>query len=108
MTVKDLHYYRAFDLVGASKEIQQLGSDRGSHEIFGDAIQSLLIIATEREVPSCEIEQVLGKPDRIKSKEKGEVWEYDWADVYGSANYTSSTPFQVLNGVCVGLAAEDD
>lgn len=99
-----MDYYRSFDLSSASKIIQQLGSERGDHEVFGDAIQSLLIAAGEREVGSAEIEQVLGKPDRVKDNHAGEVWEYDWSDTYGPLRYTSSTPFQITEGVCQGLA----
>ena len=41
--IKDMNYYRTFDLRSASREIEQLGQDRGNHEVFGDAIQSLVI-----------------------------------------------------------------
>lgn len=105
--IKDMDYYRSFDLLSASEEIRELGDDRGNHEVFGDAIQSLLIAASEREVCSAEIEQVLGKPDRVVSNDAGEVWEYDWSDTYGPTNYTSSTPIQITNGVCAGLAPDE-
>lgn len=105
--IKDMDYYRSFDLLSAGKKIRELGSDRGNHEIFGDAIQSLLIIADEREVSSTEIEEVLGKPDRIKDNDGGEIWEYEWSDTYGQAKYSSSTPFQITNGVCAGLAPDE-
>lgn len=105
--IKDMDYYRSFDLLSASRRIRQLGSDRGNHEVFGDAIQSLLIAAGEREVGSSEIEQILGKPDRVKGNDAGEVWEYDWSDTYGAVNYTSSTPFQITNGACKGLAPDE-
>ena len=107
MIIKDMDYYRSFDLLAAGKEIRALASDRGNHEIFGDAIQSLLIAAGEREVGSAEIEEVLGKPDRVKDNDGGEIWEYDWSDTYGPANYSSSTPFQITNGVCTGLAPDE-
>lgn len=105
--IKDMDYYRSFDLLSASEEIRQLRSERGNHEVFGDAIQSLLIAAGEREVSSDEIEQVLGKPDRVVGNDAGEVWEYDWCDKYGPASYTSSTPFQITRGVCAGLAPDE-
>ena len=102
--IKDTEYYRSFDLLRASKEIEQLGDNRGrNHEVFADAIWSLLTATEEREVASSEIEQILGKPDRVKPNDLGEVWEYDWSDTYGPIEYTSSTPFQICNGVCVGL-----
>ena len=105
--IKDMDYYRSFDLLSSSAEIRKLGKDRGNHEVFGDAIQSLLIVAGEREVTSSEIEQILGKPDRVADNDAGEVWEYDWSDTYGPVNYTSSTPFQITNGVCTGLAPDE-
>ncbi len=105
--IKDIDYYRSFDLLSASEEIRELGNDRGNSEVFGDAIQSLLIAADEREVGSSEIEQVLGKPDRIVDNDSGEIWEYDWSDTYGPIKYTSSTPFQIMNGVCTGLAPDE-
>ncbi|ADG69075.1 hypothetical protein Plim_3262 [Planctopirus limnophila DSM 3776] len=105
--VKDIHYYRSFDLLSASEKIRELGNDRGSSEVFADAIHSLLIAAEERSVGSSEIEQVLGKPDRIVDNEGGEVWEYDWSDMYGPIKYTSLTPFQITNGVCTGLAPDE-
>lgn len=104
--VKNMKYYRSFDLLSAGAEIRKLGSDRGNHEVFGDAINSLCIAANERKVSSREIEEVLGKPDRVVSNKAGEVWEYDWSDMYGPTRYTSSTPFQFVDGVCVGLAPE--
>ena len=102
-----MDYYRSFDLESARRSIEQLGSERGGHEVFGDAIQSLLIAASQREIESDEIESVLGKPDRIKINQVGEVWEYDWSDTYGPTHYTSSTPFQISNGTCTGLADEE-
>ncbi|QDU42265.1 hypothetical protein Mal52_07210 [Symmachiella dynata] len=105
--IKDMDYYRSFDLESASQKIEQLGSDRGNHDVFGDAIQSLLIAAKERYVENTEIRHVLGKPDRIKKNHRGEVWEYDWSDTYGPIHYTSTTPFQIMNGACAGLADEE-
>ncbi len=105
--IKNIHYYRSFDLLSASEEIRQLGSDRGASEVFADAIYSLVIAAEERGVGSSEIEQVLGTPDRIVDNESGEVWEYHWSDMYGPIKYTSLTPFQITNGVCTGLAPDD-
>lgn len=105
--IKDMDYYRSLDLLSAGAEIRKLGDDRGSHEVFGDAIQSLLIAACEREVASSEVEQILGKPDRVVDNDTGEVWEYDWSDTYGPVSYTSSTPFQIASGVCTGLAPDE-
>jgi len=104
--VKDMAYYRSFDLESAGQRIQQFGSERGRHEVFGDAIQSLLIAANDRELRSTEIEIILGQPDRVKTNQIGEVWEYDWSDTYGPTHYSSFTPFQITNGACVGLADE--
>jgi hypothetical protein len=106
--IKDMHFYRAFDLADASRRIRQLGDDRGNHEVFGDAIHSLFILAKERVLLGEELKQVLGKPNRVIQNDAGEVWEYDWSGFHGPDNYRSSTPFQVISDVCTGLAADEE
>jgi hypothetical protein len=101
--IKDDDYYRSLDLHQASEEIRRLGDDRGNHEVFGEAINSLLVAAKERAVTDEEVLGVLGPPDRVRSNELGEVWNYDWSDMYGPIRYTSSTPFQFVNGQCRGI-----
>ena len=104
--IRDLGYYRTFDLLKASEMIRSLGSERGQFEVFSDAIQSLVIVAVEHEIESRKILDVLGEPDRMFKNSAGEVWEYDWTDNYGPSKYKSSTPFQICSGVCRGLATD--
>lgn len=102
--IKDIDYYRRIDLQKAGEAIAMLGSSRGTHEVFGDAVQSLLLAASDRVVTPEEIQRVLGAPDRIKANELGEVLEYDWMGKHGPDTYASSTPFQFADRICTGLA----
>ena len=102
--IKSMDYFLRFDLQAASLEIQELGDDRGNHhEVFGDAIRSLRWLSEERKVTGDELAFVLGDPDRIRSNPIGEIWEYDWVDMYGPIEYSSTTPFQLSDGICIGL-----
>lgn len=105
--IKDKKYYQAIDLAKASVEIAELGDTRGTHEVFLDAVGALVVLCRSREFSVGEIEQILGKPDRVKVNDAGEVLEYDWSDTYGEVTYTSTTPFQIANGICTGLAPDD-
>ncbi len=107
MTIKDMQYYRDFDLSSAAMAIHKLADKRGTSPVFGDAIQSLWVLSEESEVTAEKLCDVLGKPDRVRATEAGNVWEYDWIDQYGQITYASSTPFLIVNGVVQGLADEE-
>lgn len=102
---KNGEYYRAIDLDAAALEIKELGEDRGNqHEVFSDALNALWRRCEEKTVLPRFVEEILGKPDRIRSESGVEIWEYDSIAMHGPFTYSSVTPFHMVKGICIGTS----
>lgn len=106
MHIKDMQYYRDFDLNSAASQIEAMGDSRGKSEIFADAITSITVRCMTDKLPESQIRRVLGQPNKIRQVGSKTIWDYEWEDVYADVPYESSTPLVIVDGYCVGVDDE--
>lgn len=104
--IKDEQYYLTLDLDLLARQIPRIKEQRGSLDVFGDAVTALALRCKLEPITTDYLLAIVGEPDVIKQIDQGEVWEYAWVDWYGPTKYSSATPFLIDRGRVVGLQRE--
>jgi hypothetical protein len=104
---KDMDYYRTLDLRGAARAVPADSERRQTNEVFHDLLKAIVLRHKTESISAQDLLACLGKPDSVKAREPGEVWEYRWRGQHMGREFRGADVFVLLDGHVVSVEQHD-